>query len=42
MVDGEKALRQLKELARMGGVKQMRLAAEEWGEVVLHFMDYGR
>lgn len=32
MVDGKKALRQLKELGRMGGVKQMRLAAEEWEE----------
>ena len=32
MVDGEKALRQLKELGKLGGVKQMRLAAEEWEE----------
>lgn len=32
MVEGKKALRQLKELGRMGGVKKMRLAAEEWAE----------
>ncbi len=30
MVDSKQALRQLQELGRLGGVKQMRLAAEEW------------
>ncbi len=28
----EKAIKQLKELSRLGGVKKMRLAAEEWEE----------
>lgn len=32
MVDAQKAQRQLKELRKLGNVKKMRLAAEEWEE----------